>query len=479
MNTKSISTTNNGANTICIEERYGDHYRYFVDANGLLKGEWGDCIKLSIKGPNNEVQYKLYYFKEYHIDGYSVNFMHSKWIIINEYGFFYNKFSCKRYDVVEDVGAGLYICAKNNRYGIIDCDGNEVLHTCYNEIIMKRAENLVFLVRCETGCFIYNALEQKQSKVYDELDFIDSNYIGFKEGEGYGLLNYSGDVVIQPKFERRNSLHYDGKQLQIDFKGKKFGIEIKDNLFYGYVSPNEYDFCFKVEYYDNLLGTAFYITKSGGKYGILNSKFECVSEPVLDDIILADWFKTNYRRVDIGHIFIIGEQGDKYKLFNTRDKTCIVDNCSYIAYSQEAKPTINSRKFHNDFIVFRKEGRLGYVTYNGIIIGGDEYDTVEPFHGRFLVSKNNKYGLLAESGKILIPCENEEIRYNYGDVITVKDGKETIRISSSGETETHPIHEPQHYSKYAGSYAQEEMGYSDEDIDTIFDGDPSAYWNID
>ena len=23
------------------------------------------------------------------------------------------------------------------------------------------------------------------------------------------------------------------------------------------------------------------------------------------------------------------------------------------------------------------------------------------------------------------------------------------------------------------------MGYSDEEIDTIFDGDPSAYWNID
>lgn len=35
------------------------------------------------------------------------------------------------------------------------------------------------------------------------------------------------------------------------------------------------------------------------------------------------------------------------------------------------------------------------------------------------------------------------------------------------------------YEKYAGSYAQAEMGYSDDEIDTIFDGDPSAYWNID
>ena len=34
-------------------------------------------------------------------------------------------------------------------------------------------------------------------------------------------------------------------------------------------------------------------------------------------------------------------------------------------------------------------------------------------------------------------------------------------------------------NNYHGSYAQDEMGHSDDDIDTIFDGDPSAYWNID
>ena len=35
------------------------------------------------------------------------------------------------------------------------------------------------------------------------------------------------------------------------------------------------------------------------------------------------------------------------------------------------------------------------------------------------------------------------------------------------------------FERYNGSYAQDEMGYSDDDIDTIFDGDPLAYWNID
>lgn len=35
------------------------------------------------------------------------------------------------------------------------------------------------------------------------------------------------------------------------------------------------------------------------------------------------------------------------------------------------------------------------------------------------------------------------------------------------------------YEEYNGSYAQDVMGYSDQDIDDAFDGNPDAYWNID
>lgn len=35
------------------------------------------------------------------------------------------------------------------------------------------------------------------------------------------------------------------------------------------------------------------------------------------------------------------------------------------------------------------------------------------------------------------------------------------------------------YERYNGSYAQDVEGWSDQDIDEVFDGDPEAYWNID
>lgn len=39
--------------------------------------------------------------------------------------------------------------------------------------------------------------------------------------------------------------------------------------------------------------------------------------------------------------------------------------------------------------------------------------------------------------------------------------------------------EEETYDNYNGSYAQDVEGWSDQDIDDVFDGDPDAYWNID
>lgn len=54
--------------------------------------------------------------------------------------------------------------------------------------------------------------------------------------------------------------------------------------------------------------------------------------------------------------------------------------------------------------------------------------------------------------------------------------QETGQISNS-----HRSHydERSTYDRYSGSYAQDVEGWSDQDIDDVFDGNPDAYWNID
>lgn len=40
-------------------------------------------------------------------------------------------------------------------------------------------------------------------------------------------------------------------------------------------------------------------------------------------------------------------------------------------------------------------------------------------------------------------------------------------------------YEEETYERYSGSYVQDVEGWSDQDIDDVFDGNPDAYWNID
>lgn len=64
-------------------------------------------------------------------------------------------------------------------------------------------------------------------------------------------------------------------------------------------------------------------------------------------------------------------------------------------------------------------------------------------------------------------------RCTYYDEENYED-EESENYDSYNDLEDSPT-----YERYSGSWAQDVEGYSDDDIDTIFDGDPSAYWNID
>lgn len=85
----------------------------------------------------------------------------------------------------------------------------------------------------------------------------------------------------------------------------------------------------------------------------------------------------------------------------------------------------------------------------------------------FQIKKSDEIGVLTEEMSVVqeIYDEDEDEKYDNYD--------ENYYDSSCFEGD-----QPT-YERYNGSYAQDEMGYSDDDIDTIFDGDPSAYWNID
>ena len=52
-------------------------------------------------------------------------------------------------------------------------------------------------------------------------------------------------------------------------------------------------------------------------------------------------------------------------------------------------------------------------------------------------------------------------------------------FEESDDYEDENTNESETHGRYAGSYAQDVEGLSDNFIDEVLDGDPDAYWNID
>ena len=117
-----------------------------------------------------------------------------------------------------------------------------------------------------------------------------------------------------------------------------------------------------------------------------------------------------------------------------------------------------------------------------------------------IVRKNEEVGLWSKNMSIIKEVDDsiDEYYYHYDDdddIIYFEedllDGLDFGNYIDEGEDDddehdddyydyrTDDYIDPQTYDRYNGSYAQDVMGYSDDDIDTIFDGDPDAYWNID
>lgn len=84
----------------------------------------------------------------------------------------------------------------------------------------------------------------------------------------------------------------------------------------------------------------------------------------------------------------------------------------------------------------------------------------------------------------------QELFYRLKNLIETNDYSNDKLIEDLSELPSLPIpsnfyyygslsSKPYYNGDYSGSYAHDVMGYSSSDIDTIFDGDPDAYWNID
>lgn len=218
---------------------------------------------------------------------------------------------------------------------------------------------------------------------------------------------------------------------------------------------------------------------------------------------------------EYGNTLLPIENDDVYPTFTYRRPYFIVkkDNIAYIYHI--LKYQIVSKIYDDIKIVAQrfpcgsttdkylkvyKNGKCGLVHEQGKEIvppiyedcyGSMWYCNYDDKHKYIIVTKDGKEGILNELGEIVAEIKYDRIRIRYPEYNNPKDLCAVGFLGSNEYILIDPcLEEPKRYIKgsssdrpsyerYGGSYAQDEMGYSDDDIDTIFDGEPDAYWNID
>lgn len=124
----------------------------------------------------------------------------------------------------------------------------------------------------------------------------------------------------------------------------------------------------------------------------------------------------------------------------------------------------NGKPLFYTLFYYGKEVILGKAKIKGnYFVKNDEFDKKKSVYEQL---GKNLFQILFEKTK------DENWKLTEKNELLLKKRKAESASSTDNERE-------RTFERYSGSYAQDYEGYSDQDIDDIFEGDPDLYWNID
>lgn len=292
---------------------------------------------------------------------------------------------------------------RNNKYGLINFEGTEILACEYDEITALKGVKNNILVKKDGKIGLVNEKGQTIIKTeYKEIltlkEGYQNEYIVINENNTYGVISAAGTVLVEPKFEQVKYLYsstlfavkeagvwkvintegtiiIDGGYTDItQAKGDNI-IVVKDGK-YGVITatkeqkvPMEYE---ELKY----AFSVYYIAKKDGKYGVINIENEAI---------------INFEYLNMVYV----EKGGFIQADKTETETVIFDNNLAIKITgiiSEVNLDLgyikayvdNEYKYYN--FKFEEKNTGDLLTANTL----------------FLSKKDGKYGYLNNSGKIVI-----------------------------------------------------------------------------
>lgn len=319
----------------------------------------------------------------------------------------------------------------NDRYGVINRNGDVIIEPTYDIIQIPNPSKDVFICMYEYNVEkkaykikVLNANGEELYKDYSSIQAIptDTTYDGVpyektvlkyeKDGK-YGLLNINGKEITKPIYDQISAIAYKEGMLLIKQDDKCGVININGKI----VIPVEYETITADNYYSekNLYKTTGFIvskkTDEGYRYGYINYK----GRKVLD---------TQYTEIE--RVTEIQDDNNAYIVALKDGQAGLLKNSKVLLNYEYEDISYN---LYNDVFVIQRNSKQGITDRKGNIKIQPEYDNIL-FGGIYInAKKDNKLEVLDLNGN---KTENQEILSK----IPTKDGKHYI---ISGEDEIYKI----------------------------------------
>jgi hypothetical protein len=268
---------------------------------------------------------------------------------------------------------------QRGKWGVFDDEGAFWMKPEYDTISLANSKLLNVK---KDGLF--GVIDFKEKEVipikYEMISSFNNGLAMVKQGGKFGFMNQHGKIISPIAFDTAH-----------DFKNG-YSI-VKINGLYGVIDVNN-KFSLKPEYenvirnYNTLTNSLpFYGIKKEGKWTLLGSRMEKISEDSFDSLCIND--TTSFMRVMVNQ---------KYRFYN-------VTKGSY----ELANTFTAAQEFRNGMAIVGIEGKFGVINDKGLFLVPALYEAIdyEFLNGKYIfyVKLNGKIGVQGLDGKLIVPCE--------------------------------------------------------------------------
>ena len=301
----------------------------------------------------------------------------------------------RKYEIATISQYNYVVVRENDKYGVLNTEGNKIVETEYDNVIIPNPEKAVFICyegentkvlneNAETIFTEYEGIEPLRLKNISEDLMYEKTTLKYKKDDKYGIINLDGKKITNAIYEEIDTLQYKEGEL---------------------------------------------LVKKDGKYGIININGGTLVKPIYDSVEADKYYEEGNSYKNAGYIVSeTTEEGYRYGYVNTDGKEIMETKYNDLYRITEAP--------NNDiYIICAENGKYGLFK-NGKQILSNEYQTLtyNESNNTITALKGKKYGVFSMDGNEIVPIEYTQINIT-GNYIyaTGTDGNVKIFDSNGNE----------------------------------------------